>query len=58
MATVADIGRGPGEAHTRGAVEQAGFTCFRRAAETPFDPVFESGVNPNATAWSKRRHLL
>jgi len=35
------LGAQAGEARMRGVVEQAGFTRFRRAAETPFNLVFE-----------------
>jgi hypothetical protein len=35
------IGRFAGEARTRAVVEQGGLTRFRRAAETPFNVVYE-----------------
>ena len=36
------LGAQAGEARTRAIVEQAGFTHFRRAAETPFNLVYEA----------------
>jgi 2-polyprenyl-3-methyl-5-hydroxy-6-metoxy-1,4-benzoquinol methylase len=36
------LGAQAGEARIRDVVEMAGFTCFRRAAETPFNLVFEA----------------
>jgi hypothetical protein len=36
------LGAQAGEARTREVVEQGGFTRFRRAAETPFNIVYEA----------------
>lgn len=36
------IGAQAGEARTRAIVKEAGFTRFRRAAETPFNAVYEA----------------
>lgn len=35
------LGAQAGDARTRAVVEQGGFTRFRRAAETPFNAVYE-----------------
>jgi hypothetical protein len=35
------LGAQAGEARTREVTEQGGFTWFRRAAETPFNAVYE-----------------
>ncbi len=36
------LGAQAGESRTRAVVEQGGFTRFRRAAETPFNAVYEA----------------
>ena len=39
-------GRPCGEAGMRAVFEEAGYTTFRRATETPFNIVYEAAPNP------------